>query len=595
MARHLLLYKDSKILASLDLGKTESRASVPDLLPLSIIMAAYFCCTALFFGIIQIDIDIGRDFVVAGQLLQGKVLYHDLMFPYGPLAPWLNSWFFRVFGTSVKTLLAVGATAGLAIVFATYFLGRQILPRPAAAVAALAVAVHAVYGPDVQSYATPYAFAAVYGLLLSLLALYAACRSLDHPRTAWHVAAGMSAGLAAVSKQEFGLISAMILVAFAALRLRENFESGLRAAAETAFSAGAVVAVFAALLLRQVTLAELLGNVYARQSVAAWSRLYAIVGGWAPGIPVRILETLLGFALHFGFVVWAGCFLSLFLGLAAGDRPSVRPVLSLLAGVPLLFHGLPYFGYYPLLLHGIVLLYAFAGRPRGSRRKAGFFAFSAAVFLIRVALYPRSEGYGLLYFAPSLIVYLYLCYEITIPALAGYFHAKRMQAAMTIVFAAFFIAPELVAKYRLWAQPSEPVATERGVIRVLPEEAAKARVVLGEIRRHSGSEERILMLPHGAMYYFLAARSPASRYLSHAFGVVLDGAPEAQEIEWLSRTAPRLIVWDDTPQGTHFDGPVNTFGAAYNHRLAQWIRQNYREVAASAYKDRLVHFLIPHR
>src|SRR4029453_5512236 len=50
-------------------------------------------------------VDFGREVYVPWQLTQGGVLYRDIAYFNGPLSPYLNSVWFRLFGTSILTLV----------------------------------------------------------------------------------------------------------------------------------------------------------------------------------------------------------------------------------------------------------------------------------------------------------------------------------------------------------------------------------------------------------------------------------------------------------------------------------------------------------
>jgi hypothetical protein len=379
-----------------------------DAAALSGLALVFACCAWRFFGILQLDVDVGRDYVVAELLLQGKTLYRDVVYLYGPLAPWLDSSLFRIFGVSVQVLLAAGTAAALLIVALTYAVARQVLPPAASLVSALIVAVHAAYGPDIMSYAAPYTLSATYGLLFSLLALYALLRALERPALHWDLVAGASAALAFAAKQDFGVISlAMLLASFFQRRPFKSSRTAL-AAAVTFGAYALVIGIFASTIFLDGSRTEFLSNFYPRQSLAAWSRLYGQVGGWGPQAWTRILQTVKGFALNFAFLVWAACAITLLVGFVRGERcPATLAAAVLAASLPLTWHYWP-LRYYPLLLHGVVFASAIATAAGALRLKVGFLAFCAAVFFARLLPYPKSDGYGLLYFVPSLIVYLYL-------------------------------------------------------------------------------------------------------------------------------------------------------------------------------------------
>jgi hypothetical protein len=164
---------------------------------------------------------------------------------------------------------------------------------------------------------------------------------------------------------------------------------------------------------------------------------------------------------------------------------------------------------------------------------------------------------------------------------------------MTVVFLTFFVLPEFCDKNWTWARQTEPVFTARGTVQVARYEAAKARMVIAEIERRTSPGDRILLIPYGAMYYFLTGRQPASAHLEYTYGHIIDGPAEAQELTRWTEAHPRLVILDDYPQSVHFPGPVNTFGAAYNLLLGNWIRNHYRETRSLDYSGWKVHFLVP--
>ncbi len=580
-------------LRDLACGKFATSTACDNLTPLLLVIAAFLGCTALFFGITQIEIDIGRDFAVADLMLNGSTLYRDVNYWYGPVAPWLHYWLFRSFGPSTTLPLLAGAAASLLIVTLTYLIARQVLPAAAAVVSALLVLSHAVYGPQIFQYATPYTFAATYGLLFSLAALYSALRSLEErSRPFWDLASGAAAALALASKQEFGAIALTVAAAPLAVRFYRAPRLAFRPAFLAAGSCLAVTGAVVFFLLRAASLTEFLASYYPTRSMAAWQYFYSHALGWGNLWPA-MLEAVARCLVNFGFVLAAACLVVALWGLASGRRAPWILVPALIGAVALFGWNLRQPRYFPILLHAVLLTLAVAGRVRGDRRKIAFLAFAAAVFQWRVLAHPRADSYALLYFAPSLVVYMYLCYEVAAARLARFFPRRRLEAALSGVFLVCFLVPELAGKNARWAQSSQPVKTPRGELRLPPEDAAKAKVVLQEIERRAGPGGHVLLAPEGAMYYFLAGRTPPSRHLMYSYGNVLDGAPEREEIRRLEAARPRLIVIDEFPQELYFPGPVNTFGRAYNAALGGWIEQNYEEVRAIPYKDRQVRFLVP--
>ena len=592
-----------------------------DIEPLLIVVAVFLGYTSLCFGIVALDPDNGRDFVAADLLLHGKILYRDIAYYFGPLAPWVNSSLFRLFSPSVGVLLLTGAVVSLAVVMVAYLLARQFLSPGVAALGAVLVVAYAVYGYNMFCYAVPYTFAATYGLLFSLLTLYCALRATERWFSRWDILSGAAAALALACKQEFAFTSLLILLTGFALRLHKARRRLFRAIVVCFIVYGAIGGAFAIALFNTISLGEFVRNVFPAQA-PAWRHFYENAQYWGPNAWTGIRESVTGLLSNLAFIIWATCFAALISALASGGRRAKRLFWVLIVAGPLVIWKASYLWYYPLLLHGIVLTFTVVGRIRGSRLKLALLTISAGLFLMRVLPHPATKGYyGLLYFIPSLLVYLYLCFELVIPQLARGlqrltagmpqvprkqcgsaapqateseqpFPEGRLRGAMAAVFVVCFVVPHFFV-VNGWARRAEPIVTERGKFRVEREEAAKAKVVLEEIRRHSLPGDKILMLPHACMYYFVSGRQQASRYLAYTYGQVLDGGPEREEIARLSQAPPKLIVIDDFHHRLHIPGPVDTFGTAYNVELHHWIRKHYREVRTIPYQDRDVHFLIP--
>src|SRR5579863_2050175 len=85
----------------------------------------------------DVIIDFGREVYVPWRLSEGEVLYRDLAYFNGPLSPYLNSLWFRLFGVSIHVL----ALANLGILFVLlalfYTLLAEIGSRTSALLASL--------------------------------------------------------------------------------------------------------------------------------------------------------------------------------------------------------------------------------------------------------------------------------------------------------------------------------------------------------------------------------------------------------------------------------------------------------------------------
>jgi len=139
-------------------------------------------------------IDHGRELNVPARLLAGEWLYRDIYYYYGPVAPYLGALLYSIFGARMGVLHAAGMASAVAILALIYWLARQLQAVPQAAATTGLVLVLCVLAPTLGNYIQPYAYAALYGTVCSLLALTCSVRHLSAPRGRWLLAAGIGVG-----------------------------------------------------------------------------------------------------------------------------------------------------------------------------------------------------------------------------------------------------------------------------------------------------------------------------------------------------------------------------------------------------------------
>ena len=124
----------------------------------------------------DVVVDFGRELYIPWRLTEGDVLYRDLAYFNGPLSPYVNAVWFRVFGVSLRVLaLANFAIAG-GILLLLYRMLSQVGSRTSAFVACLTFVLlfgfsrYSIVGN--YNYICPYSHEMTHGLGLSMAALY---------------------------------------------------------------------------------------------------------------------------------------------------------------------------------------------------------------------------------------------------------------------------------------------------------------------------------------------------------------------------------------------------------------------------------------
>ncbi|NDD65910.1 MAG: hypothetical protein EBZ36_18330, partial [Acidobacteria bacterium] len=158
--------------------------------------------------------DSGRELDLPRRLLEGELLYRDVHYLYGPLAPYLKAFLFSLFGERLDVLQASGIFASLVILLLVYTIAQRLLGRGEAALAVATVTLYCVFKPG-GNLISPYSYAALYALVLSLGSLQAMIVYIESGRVGHLLLAGLLTGLAAVTKQEFALASAAAALAAA--------------------------------------------------------------------------------------------------------------------------------------------------------------------------------------------------------------------------------------------------------------------------------------------------------------------------------------------------------------------------------------------
>ena len=140
------------------------------------------------------------------QFLSGKLLYKDIWYPYGPLAPYVVAFFFGVFGVHLNTLYCLGLTLVLAYSVLLLALARRLGTTSFSLVVVLCFFLQA-FQPTMFNFVLPYSYAAAFGSFLSMLSLYCLVVRLNGESRLYLYGSGMAIGMALLTKLEFGIAS----------------------------------------------------------------------------------------------------------------------------------------------------------------------------------------------------------------------------------------------------------------------------------------------------------------------------------------------------------------------------------------------------
>jgi len=225
-------------------------------------------------------VDFGRELYVPWQLTHGLVLYRDLASLFGPVSPYVNALWFRLFGASLMTLVFCNLVILSAMVAGIHYLVRVSTDRVTASAASLTTLLLFGFSQyvDVGNYnfVTPYSHEATHGLALSVASLVLLYHALANRSRRACAAAGLCFGLVLLTKPE---------IAAAAV-------AGVLAGWSAAYALGSRdrrdLAATVPLFIAAAAVPSLLFFLYFMTQMETAAALRATLGAWVPLFGTRI-------------------------------------------------------------------------------------------------------------------------------------------------------------------------------------------------------------------------------------------------------------------------------------------------------------------
>ena len=527
-------------------------------------------------------IDHGREMNLPARLAAGETLYRDVQFLYGPFAPYFNATLYRLFGIHLNVLHAAGALAGALILLLLYWLARQLMTVPQAfAVAALALVTCAL--KSTGNYVQPYAYAALYGLLFSLVSLACLVRFTQIRRWQWMSGAGLCAGLAVISKWELALgalaAAGVMWLALSWEARRVQWRDGFAFALPVL----GVAAIAFRLVLARVPLSVLLNDNHILFTAMPPQLVYfnLHVSGLARW-PQSLWFTVTGLPM---LTFWFGGCLTLSAVLAR-ERATLRSGLLWLAASALLLFAAFKLLHVPQAVTpfaSAVLLLPCVIVGCGWKEKSHtllLYAVFAFCGILRSFLNVTATGPYTPFFLPMvLVVYLHLLFNVLpmvgqVTNLPHSLPASYQRVTVTLI-TLLSIGMGVNSIKLLHHQRTIALQTPRGSLRVEAEFGEPMAAALDYVAAHTRPDDEVLCLPMATTLNFLSARrQPFFFEILHPG--FLTGAQEQAAIAELERRHVPLILLANMDTSEFRD---RTFGRDYNVALRLWIEANYQKAA----------------
>jgi hypothetical protein len=539
----------------------------------------------------SVTVDSGREIYVAAALAEGKMLYRDVWYLYGPAAPYFNSLLFHIFGIHIDVVYIAGALAGLVTAVTLFRCALYFASLPVAFAIGYVGLIQS-FGPGIFNYPLPYSYASVYGSVAASLFLLYAIRVAFEPAKTNLLWAGLWSAVALLMKLEFGFACFVTLaVLHIGLILRER---SWRAAFENLLTVTPALSICTAVIAWMVSIGGV--EFITQENFMSWPTSYFMKKYgelWLreTGYNLSFAALWTGFVLTFRFVVfWVGFRLwlrsvlrklslrtvsiTIALGSVAVAFWTARPE-RLNDDIAMLVFPRPMVFLVGLAVPVAGFLY---WRSRWFARNLAILVVMSfgplLAFRILFGMIPRN--YAIYYNEPVLLAFVLLLVGIAIPS--GNVRSSAGARGATVLLCVAlcgWVTVQMYSPYREMRTGRIAFNSERGAI-YLPETMLPAWAEAVDFMREAKQRgQAVMSIPEDTALYFFAGVLCPTRVFAFTPGMLSPGHMTDKTIEEMERVPVQYVIWSNrrfTPYGEL------EFGVDFDVAVGQYISRNYRPV-----------------
>jgi hypothetical protein len=541
----------------------------------------------------NLTVDSGHELYVPAMLAEGKQLYRDLWFPFGPGAPYFTSYLFRLFGERLNVLYWAGSLSALGSAIFLYLTGMRLSFWLAGWTAGAVVLMEA-FQPSFFSFPLPYSSAAVYGCFIGCLFLWLIVNASFSKNSLWVFSAGTAAAVALILKPEFGLASYGCLALL--ILIRSFFQRSWGYFARSVLATLPGIAICGLTLRWMVSIAG--ADFITQENIQSWPTSYflktygkawldrtgftisgsAFLAAFYRMIPVAAVLLAVYVLLRMrqfdarSWLVRALIVLSLALYFIKNGYflVSMKQNLSLITSIV----------FFPrdMVLYTIVATIAAWGylwwKPTPARNLAIalLFTFSGLV-AFRVLMRMGSGGYPIYYNGPVVLSFLLLFCMVIPPSNRSRQFVFLAEFVLCLgCFTAAFLHTRLIDGE---ARDFVPFSTDRGTIRVSKHMAENYKTAIQFMKEKAALGQSVLSVPEDTSLYFLSGTQCPTRVYLFIPGAVAPGKMTEETIEEIERKPVDYLLWSNR---TFSEYGATEFGTDFNPEIGDYLKSHYRPV-----------------
>ena len=518
-------------------------------------------------------IDSGREWIVPDALARGDLLYRDVVYWFGPFTPYFHAAFFRLLGSSFRTLVLTGVVGSVGVLAALWFALRRVTGR-AEATLWTALAIPAlVFMPNAGGSILGMGYrmwhAAAFALLATGMLVGGSRRSVTGA-----VGAGALCGMAGLCRTEWGI--ACVAACMVAVLVRRNFRAGGFLEVSAIISGfvlifGGTLAAFVLISGPQAVIRD--GHVLLTGLPPETRRFFVAFSGisdWRTGLAQAIYSA----------AMWLGVVLLLEIAATgAHEQDRTRKRATRIAAVVILLgasalaggaSGAVLFSAAPAVC---VIATAVGLARRDDPRDPALVAFGllGLVLSYRRPFHIGDSGYV----GPSLLFAFVCSAGLLQRFLDRNLDCRSKSRLRPLVNTAILCLICVAFLARAWQYLSDRrvrIAGAEGMLSARSEVSHELATISAAIRARTLEGDSLVVLPEGEILNYLSKRSNPIRHKLLIPGYLTD-QNEAAVLADLVDAKPNAVVLLN--RSTSEYGPSG-LGQGYGRAIRSWIEANYR-------------------
>lgn len=524
----------------------------------------------------DVIIDLGKEMYIPVEISRGKILYADIHYIYGPLPIYFHTILYKLFGAHINILITCGISTIFIVSILLYKISRFFMNPFFSSLAPLTFIFVCAFGNYVYlnnyNFILPYTYAAVYGILFSLMAIYCFIKSIYNKKLKYLISYGIFSAFTILCKAEIGislLIPAIFILFFYNIYDKKSIPIII------SISPIIISIIIYCLFSLKMALPTLLyKNFFV--AISSTNRLF---NKWLIGITGENIYLIIYSSIIYIFLLM--CLLSFDYVLNnLKDNIITRVFITfsiyLLTFIIIFIVGkfmIPYIQYRTLPV--ICLITLLSLRRKEENIAVSFIALFSFLLTTRIILKVSAAHYGFYILVPGLISYYLFFYNI-IPRIFQKFTKNGLYYLSTSFLFILLILNHFNIYSPIYKNRTLSIEGERGSINYLNNQIGiRYKELIDYLKNEADGNKTLVVFPLGIDINFHTGMDNPIFYNTFLPFELAQNGREKEIISQLDTTRVDYIVivqWNTTEYGP------SSFGIDYGKELFNWINKNYEVV-----------------